>query len=642
MYGGKRVSVVFRPPRKASIRTLRFCANKLVSVDSKNDLGVYSIEDNKVLCNYAPPGQITSITTDPWLDYALIGLQNGEIVAYDLDRLQLTTFRIPNLWKDQNPRARIMPVVALELHPKDIGTLLIGYPEGAAVFSFKQNKALKFFNYQIPRGAPGGDSNPTGTGDVRRPLLTHATWHPTGTFILTAHEDSSLVFWDPRDGRAIEARTLQDTAVNVPGRSSASGPRSPGGMMHNEPYSKIVWCSKQNPDDTGILVAGGSPVSAPGGGLTFMDLGPTPNYQTSSWQVLAGHFQQPKRQHVLPTPPNAQVVDYLVIPRSSPHFNGASDPIALISLLSSGELVTLSFPSGHQISPTNQLPVSLSYVHPFVTTCALADVDRVRWLGMRESRQQGPQFLLGGSPQRKPMKRFEARNIVQTAHADGTVRVWDAGHGDEIENDRVVQVDVARAVGRWENIQISKISMSGASSELSVGLRSGEVAIFRWDQNRQVGRDVALESNEGPGQLTDVSSRADPNLKEGFLPLTLLDERHGPVTSLKHSDVGFIAIGYEGGSIAVIDLRGPALIFTASTGDFVQKQKRGSFRRSNSQVPDSADWPTCMEFGVMTLEDEGTVSRPFSFILTDIARLLFNRPFRGYPTWFCVDFQDPS
>ena len=161
IYGQRRVTVVLKPPRKASIRSLQFCANKLISTDSKNDISVISLEENKILSSYSPPGQITALATDPWLDYALIGLQNGEVVGYDLDRLQLTPFRIPNLWRDINPRARIVSVVTLEFHPKDIGSLLIGYSEGAAVFSFKQNKALKFFNYEVPRGAPGGDANPT-------------------------------------------------------------------------------------------------------------------------------------------------------------------------------------------------------------------------------------------------------------------------------------------------------------------------------------------------------------------------------------------------------------------------------------------------------------------------------------------------
>jgi syntaxin-binding protein 5 len=536
-------------------------------------------------------------------------------VAFDLDRENITAFKIPNLWRERNPRARILPIVSMQFHPKDIGTLLIGYSEGAVIYSFKQNKALKFFQYEVPRGARGGDGDPTKTNTARFPRLTHALWHPTGTFILTAHDDSSLVFWDPRDGRAIHARTIEEADVNVPGIAAARQemPKSPITPVSpsfaaavKEPYFQIAWCSKQNPDDTGLLLAGGSPTSNPTRGLTFIDLGPTPNYQTSTWDFLAGHFRNPKRISVLKTPANASISTFLPIPRTSPHFAGAHDPIAVITALTSGEVITLSFPSGHPITPTNQLHVSLSLVHPFVTKTALAFVDRTRWLGMREVRQHGPNILVGGAEGVKPLKRHENRNVVQMAHADGTIRIWDAGHGDTIENPGVIQVDLGRALGRWDQLEVTQISMSGATGELSVGLKSGELVIFRLNRNQHAGQPPATPGpNEGPGKMQDISNRADPGLKEGLLPLTMTNDQQGPVTALQHSDVGFVAAGYAGGGVTLIDLRGPAIIHTALVSELVGgSHRRGSIRRSTAGAP-SSEHPTAIEFGIMTMDGDG-------------------------------------
>lgn len=64
-------------PRKASVKILQFCADKLIAVDSKNDIVIYSLETARILSSYTPPGQVTALLTDPALDYALIGLQNG-------------------------------------------------------------------------------------------------------------------------------------------------------------------------------------------------------------------------------------------------------------------------------------------------------------------------------------------------------------------------------------------------------------------------------------------------------------------------------------------------------------------------------------------------------------------------------------
>ena len=77
IFGQKRVSVSLKLPRKASVKTLQFCADKLVCVDTKNDLSVFALDTTRILASYAPPGLITTIATDPTLDYALIGLQNG-------------------------------------------------------------------------------------------------------------------------------------------------------------------------------------------------------------------------------------------------------------------------------------------------------------------------------------------------------------------------------------------------------------------------------------------------------------------------------------------------------------------------------------------------------------------------------------
>ncbi|KAL8915614.1 MAG: hypothetical protein Q9172_006846 [Xanthocarpia lactea] len=618
VFGQSRVSVVLPLPRKSSVKSIHFVADKLVCLDSKHEISVFSLETSRIISTYTPPGSVTAILTDPTLDFALFGLQNGEIVAYDLDRQNPTPLRVPNLWRQQYPNSRLTSVVTLAFHPRDLGSLLIGYNAGAAVYSFKIDRATKFFQYELPPGAPGGDSDPTASSIRRYPRLTQAIWHPTGTFVLTGHEDSSLVVWDPKDGRKLLARTIQDTNVDAPGGAAAIRGATPGTFALKCPLFRIAWCSKENPDDTGLLIAGGMPTTSIEKGLTFIDLGQTPNYTTSSWQVISQHFEKPKRQHTLRTPPNAEVVDFCLIPRRSPHYAGSHDPIAVIALLASGELVTLSFPSGHAINPNNQLHVSMSYVHPFVNRIDLAFVERTRWLGMVENRSKGPPILKGGAEAKRSLMRYANRNILQAAHADGTVRTWDVGHGDEIENQTMIQVDMARAVGRSDNVDISKMSMAGATGELVVGLRTGEIAIFRWGHNKDYGKEIRHVEATAFG-LETIKDRAEPNVKEGLLPLAMF-EGQGQVTALKMSDVGFTAAGFQQGALVVIDLRGPAVIYQAGLNELASQNKRGSFRRSNSQTQEKAEWPTCIEFGVMSLEAED-YSSILLFVGTNLGRL---------------------
>lgn len=431
-------------------------------------------------------------------------------------------------------------------------------------------------------------------------MLTHAIWHPTGTFVLTAHQDSSLVFWDPNDGRILMARTLEDTNIHKPGTARYNPAQHVAGKV---PFGRIAWCANKDPDDTALLISGGMPEDSPTKGLTLIELTRTPNYTTTSWDHLAQHFASPQKIRILPTPPGAAVVDFCLIPRSSPHFAGAQDPIAVLCLLNSGELVSMSFPSGYPISPTNQLPLSLTYVHPFVTSIQLETVERSQWLGLTEKRDQGPKFVEGGAEAVRPIKRYERRNVVQTAHADGTVRLWDAGHGDDIENDALIQVDVERAVGRRGGLDITCMSFSGASGEFAAGTRSGEVAIFRWGHNRNSGREPPEPEPNRKGELTNIQDRTEASLSDGFIPMTLLDGDSGPCTAVNVSDVGFIAAGFEGGNVSVIDMRGPAVIYSGNVQEFAGHH-RGSLRRGSQPKSPAGFHATCLEFSVMTAEGD--------------------------------------
>lgn len=77
VFGEGRVSVVFQLSTKASVVQLQFCADKLVCLDSKHDLSVFSLETKQLVRCFSPPGTVTALHTDPAIDYAMLGMQNG-------------------------------------------------------------------------------------------------------------------------------------------------------------------------------------------------------------------------------------------------------------------------------------------------------------------------------------------------------------------------------------------------------------------------------------------------------------------------------------------------------------------------------------------------------------------------------------
>ncbi|KAI5863600.1 lethal giant larvae like, C-terminal-domain-containing protein [Durotheca rogersii] len=611
VYGQNRVQKLLAPSRSSSFADLQFCANRLVSLDTKNEVTIWDVDTGKRVASFRAPGIVAYMLTDPTLDWCFLGMQSGEICAYDLDRERMPPFRLPNFWAEKDPSSRAVALVSMQLHPRDIGKLLIAYTHGVVVYSFKQNVPNRFFEYEVPPGAPGGSCQVVES--VRRPKVTNALWHPTGTFVLTAHDDGSLVFWDAKDGRVVLARTLYDLNVDRP-------VPNPGASDPKRPYVRIAWCCKQNPEDSGLLIAGGQRFDEPSTGLTFIDLGVTPNYATSSWQILAEYLKG-KHQNTLETPAGVEVANFFLIPRLSPHFAGAQDPIAVMALLSSGEISTMSFPSGYPISPTNQLHPSVSFVHPFATKFAATTFDRGRWLGMIENRNQGEPLLKGGAEAPRPRRRFEGRTIIQVAHADSTVRIWDVGHGDEIENPSQLQVDVSRALDRYEDVNVTAMSLAPGTGEFAVGTSRGEVVIYRWGVNEFFGNPQQQRIDLNPGGLSNIAARAEPPLKSGLQPLSLYEMMQGPISALKVSDSGFVAVGSEKGFISIIDLRGPSVMFQASMADFVKHEKRSSFFKSRSSTSANQEWPVAAEFAVMTL-DEDKYSSICCFVGTNMGKII--------------------
>ncbi|KXJ89343.1 lethal giant larvae like, C-terminal-domain-containing protein [Microdochium bolleyi] len=594
VFGQSRVQKLLVPNQPCSFVDVQFCANRLISLDSKHEVTIWNLDTGERVNYFRAPGVAVCILTDPMLDWCFIGMQHGDVFAYDLDRERMSNFRLPNFWSKKDSRARAITLVSLQMHPRDIGKLLIAYSHGVAIYSFKQNQPTMYLEYEVPPGAPGG--NGTGVDLLRKPRITHAAWHPTGTFILTAHTDGSLVFWDTKDGRVVMARNLDDFGVDQP---------SPKHVMpkQRQPFIRIAWCCKSNPEDSGLLIAGGRSMEEPANGLTFIELGVTPVYATSSWQVL-GDYCKGKKQSLLETPPGAEIADFFLAPRVSPHFSNACDPIAVLTLLSSGELLTLSFPSGYPISPTNQLHPSLSFVHPFATKFEVSVLERPRWLGMVENRNRGESLLKGGAEAPLPSRKFEGRTIIQVAHADSTVRIWDVGHGDEIENSSQLQVDVARSLDRYEDITVTALSMGAQTGELAVGTTGGEVLIYKWGANKFFGTERLPHIDPNPGGLTDISARAEPGLKTGLQPAVMYEMMQGPISVLKVSDIGFVAVGSEGGFISIIDLRQPAVIFQASMAEYVKSSKRASFLKGSTPTAAGRDFPVKVEFGIMTLEED--------------------------------------
>lgn len=613
VFGQHNVEVTFKPGADAPINHLRFVKDiYLVTVDALSNVCIVNLESQQVQYQYPAPGRILAIECDPSLDWLFLGLENGQIIVYDIDRGILSPFRIGNLQKSIFPRSRLSPVLSLALHPRDISTILVCYHECAVLFSIARSEIILSLKYDLPPGAPGGDTDSTMQRQARSPPFLQAVWHPHGHHVLTAHADGSLVFWDATEGTLLQARTVMESNVNMP----SSLKNSPSTTTPRSQIIKVCWNSASNPEDTSIIVAGGDVEMGIARGLTMLDFGPTPEYSLTSYQIMGNHYASPRRHKIYPLPEDASLTDFIMLPRVSPYYAGCSDPSHMVVLLQSSELATIDYRTGNIVTDPAMLPPALSWINPYVTSLNVTTVPRIQWVGMMTATPEKRSIFMGGAPARRHLRTFATRTALTTGHSNGTVKMWDASHG-ELEDARVIEISMQGALDRQTQLAVRHISFAALVGELSIAT-DFEIVLFDFKKNRNYGNPAAriegsLSSMSIEGQvLKNISPRAPVHLKEGFLPQTLLhssdlhDGQAVSISAIFHSDIGFVVVGYRSGRIVVIDRRGPAIIYNEMLSSQASSGL-SSFRRRSTQATNlpSSEYAVCIEIGIYALHDEG-------------------------------------
>lgn len=607
VFGQQQVEVVFMLNSDVPITTLRFVKGiYLVAVDARSTIMVFSIYSKKMLSTFSPPGKVTAIETDPSLDWLLLGLQNGSIYAYDIDRGNITPFKIDNLQKKVLPKEKLSQVVSIQWNPRDIGTILIGYSNCAIIYSLATEELKLSFRYEVPKGAPGGNNLINST--VRYPSVLQALYHPNSLNVLTTHDDGSLVFWDALTGELLHARSLFDIEVNVP---QGFAPTQQGSVNTN--FLKVAWLCEDNPDVTSLMIAGGDGPSHEGiHNLSVIHYGMAPKYSITSYEKMGKYYAEPKQQRFLPIQNNSSVIDFLPLAQSSPYFHGNHNPNFIIVLLESGEIETLAYPKGMLNYKSSLFPQSIAWHHPHTTYTIASPVPRKQWLGMIGKSTKKDNILKGGYPVKKPLRANEVRSALATGHSNGSVRIWDASHA-ELDESSVMEVNVSAALNTITNVAVDNISFSGESAELAVATIGGDVALFKFDINRRynpkigdIEQDMSrLSLQEETRLMVDISNRK-PNVKEGFMPVVAIHARRGKVTALKNSNIAFVAMAYETGDLIIVDRRGPAIIFEENI-------------LNHTQVGSSCI--TSLEFSIMVFGEDG-YSSILLFAGTDKGELL--------------------
>ena len=456
-----------------------------------------------------------------------------------------------------------------------------------SLWNLATKQSERSWEFVLPPGAPGGGNDTDETLFAeRRPAVTCLAWRPDGLLFAAGHDDGTISFAAMDDDNPVMLRTIERADVNKATEEDLFGWSAPGQggqrqPANREPIFRLAWSGF--PQETYFAkafasspmagAASSSAVPSPSsvmadktdlhGGTVLTILGglrpsdpvgvhvfefpayvppPAATAKTGNMPVAVREALRASitasAHHLYPTPAPAE--DFLLLPRSSPHYGGAYDPNAIIITSGRDErcpvlpaphsalnVEAFTFPPSLTRAPRPlHLPPALSFSGN--ATCSSAIVKLANSASYRqmlhqfdladETAERLP--ICGGRafPKARPTRRGpppssgdQGPRILVTSHVDLSVRLWDIstkvlwgqkpedGAKPYIDEDfprplHHLDVDVrsllrdprmqdtlaARLLRErpWE-LEIAQVAFAEETLELAITLSTGDVLIYR-------------------------------------------------------------------------------------------------------------------------------------------------------------------
>ncbi|KAF9225537.1 hypothetical protein BS17DRAFT_778739 [Gyrodon lividus] len=682
VFGSPGVEATLGLPEPLRIQFLQFSAStgQVVSVDERNQLHIWDLTqvgDPYLQKTVIFECAISAISLSPSHTHLFIAFQTGEIRAYDLLCLRESPYIIPSLWRSHCQRMsragmEILTTPASEIlvdivpHPRDLNLMLVVFGGGVVQCDLATRDIICTYEFVIPAGASGGGgSESQEILTDRRPLATSVAFHPAGHFFAVGYMDGCIAFWAIGDGdRPLLVMTLEDTDVNVVDGlkiryrlENTSGKVLPSDTR--DPIYKLLWCGFPNSTDprggdTALLVLGGGLVGDnPGLVALLMPAFDSPSPPTGA-SGLHSIVRDAMRRSLVPRkeafyPSSSMVRDFFVIPRDSPYFSGAWDPVDIVWICGPPDtpgVEAYQFPPPHFFSihppPTPDqygsmdvegylssvleemklhqtprrllLPVSLASARDGVTGAFIMTIQREASdkLLTSPTRQDslhlngGCAWIDGSKLSQAKLAKYHPHQILMTAHRNGSVHFYDISPQLLISteaspvtkdfpqplHDLTINLDtVLKDHGLRESLQetpgspeICSVHLAPESLDCLVTMKTGAVIYCLRSEEDEVAT---------PGEASDreiTLLRHLPKQEGGrFHPYMMLHQGTRVTTASSLCDIGFFAVGYNDGSLTIVDLRGPSLLHP-SHGDYLRKKRFQLGHRSRLDIVISLTW----------------------------------------------------
>ncbi|KAG5518344.1 hypothetical protein PMAC_003141 [Pneumocystis sp. 'macacae'] len=637
IFKDKNIKVQYSLPKQTSILHLVLHGCYLIAIDSRNNLYSWSIDTTSMTpsATYSIRGYVTCVETDPCIDWLYIGFKDGTIDVWDIDRECISPYKIPNLyttrhekWRKMNydyapPKSCLSPIVSIRIHPRDVGTVLIGYPDGVVLYSIKKNAPILFFELEIPQRIYEADS--MGKIVISRPRLTGFSWAPHGYHFVASYQNGCFAFWSTKSNqRPLQVRTLDEVEIDVLLEDKLKdNPYSP--VYTRSPIFSILWSCNDDLENTSIFIIGGNLNNQDSKELSILDFGQSPPC-SSSVSVFSQYYTTPKQHHVLSHFLSGIIVDICVFSKISQSYLGNYNTELIMLILASGEIELLKYPDGIFLNSLKSLPASLEWVSPRIRDLSLCCMPNSVFLFENERQQ----------------KILSYNEVITTGHDNGIVRLYNVTRDYKLE--KMYEIFIGRVLNNSPDMIKVTITKLSEASELIVGCEKGELIIypsFSFDKKK------TFESNnfsrtskkfvEHISETSKLNSYIDDkstislnnDRTEGdFSQVSVFQIHRGSVISIKTSNIGLVACGYEFGTVILINTQKQAIIFQIELSE-VKNEKKKFLKKSkdigNNEISD-LEVAVIFEFTIGRFKTNGEPTILF-IIGTSIGRLIFYREF---------------
>ncbi|KAJ1426356.1 WD40/YVTN repeat-like-containing domain superfamily [Sesbania bispinosa] len=604
VFGGDNIEGILISPKQASFKNLEFLENQgfLASVSSDNEIQVWDLKSRQIASALKWESIITSFSVIYGTSYMYIGSEHGMVYVLRFDsedrKIKILPYYVPtNVISEAIGMSLDHVSVVRVLHqPCSAGKrLLIAYDNGVIVlWDVSEDRIILIRGHkdiELKRNKVASYPNDTEDDKLdhegENKEISSVSWVSNdGSVVVVGYVDGDIMFWDLSTADSPQEQEAKKMSNNVFKLQLSSADR-------RLPIIVLHWCLNKSLNNKGgeLFIYGGEEIGSEEV-LTVLRVDWSCGIESLKCTgrvniSLHGSFAD---MVLLSSDCHTEGACNMLFVLTNPGQLDLYDNDCLSSLMSQQEKKTTT--------PTMQYPIAIPTLEPCMTTARLdvvcQDVKSFRTLSeilvaakqhsVENQTSAGIKWPLTGGIPGQVFKDHPVIQIYIAGYHDGSVWIWDATYPaltlvynikSEVND---VKIGSARA-------SVSALDFCPDTLHLAVGDESGVVRLYGLIRSSDDTSLYFVRENETEVFLgaettlfavieTEIDEKADSisfflhNMNQGDGPhcKAVFSLQNSAVCGLQFANLGGkLAIGYEHGQVAMLDISQSSVLFLMNT-----------------------------------------------------------------------------